>query len=327
MISPAQGIKQKALPASGDPLLDTVLEPLKPWFQKRGVVEICAVRPGEVRLEREDGTWTVEPAPRLDYVAWQHIAQTLATMDGGVYDEDEGPIVSSRLPGGHRIELMVSERWCDGGGVDVAIRVNREGERPPEAFGLTGDLLDKVRRTVQEGGNTLIVGNTGSGKTTLTKTFIREFIPLDQRLLVAEDTDELVVPHTNAKKYRLKRHGAGAVTYGSVFDHCMRNRPDRLIFGEISIPNAFPFLLFLSSGHSGGLTTLHAQSCRDALEQAFWFRINMAGHSIDKEVLTRFLRTSLDLVVYVERRGKTRQISEVWFVRESDEPQKLGDAA
>lgn len=317
----ARKIRTSPLSETGNAVFDSQLDVLRPLFSKQGVQEIVAVRPREVRLELDGGRWETVNIPDLTLERWEKVLSLLATRQGQHFGPDQ-PRVSARLPGGHRLDAMVGR--AVGEGISVAIRVHRQAKRSYEDFGCPPALIERLRAAAVNGDNVVLSGGTSSGKTSLVNAYIRD-VPLHERVLFAEEVSELQVPHENKAGFLLDRNNKEAtVSYADVFDHAMRARPDRLWLGELSIPNAYPALLFLNNGHKGFLTSAHANNCTAALETGFWFRLSMAGYTMDRSAVFEFLKRNIDLVVHVERlSGGRRRAVEFWEPSSGAQPVRL----
>lgn len=308
------------LPDSGDAVVDTALDGIRDLFKGRAIEEIVCVRSNEVRIEAE-GKWQVKKSNRWNLDYWLNLSRVLANSNGLAWDEDD-PRVSCRLPGGHRYEFFGGKSVEEG--ISLAIRVKTNRPFTLADFGLSADREKAVVDAVVRGDNILISGGTSSGKTALANTMLRH-LPAHERVLIAEDTPELVVNVANTSRYLVGRHG-GKITYSDVFDHLMRARPDRVLLGELSVPNAFPSLLFLNNGHKGFLTTLHSNSPREALETAVWLRTGLAGHRIEQSIVTEFLSRNVDLVIQVHRRQGKRTITDIVTPRDGLPKNHFGGA-
>lgn len=301
------------LAASGDAVLDAALEPLSPYFRKRDLVELSANRPGEIGMEIAGKGYAFERVPWMSLRFWEGICHALANKAGHAFDPIEQPRVSTRLPGGHRFEAMMGKSVLSG--LTVSIRVKRKAHASLEDFGVTGEAKAEIEAAIRRGANVIVSGGTSSGKTTLVNLLL-PLIPTNCRVLTIEDTAELDVPHQNQVNHIISRNEANPrVGYAEVFDHAMRSRPDQILLGELSIPNAFPSLLLLNSGHRGFLCTMHADSASLALDEGFYQRVALSGHhEIGAEYLARYLRRTVDLVVQVSKvGGDRRQVVELWW--------------
>lgn len=318
----------EAAPIGGsavDAVLGAKIEPLAAALRRRGLVELNCNAPGEVWLEFEGGRRIAEKAPALSADYWRKLCHILANSGGVVFDPESQPFVSTRLPGGHRFEAMVSG-FCETG-LSVSIRMFRHAGVSLAEFGLTGRWAEKVTEAVRAGQTIFVSGGTSSGKTTLLNLLV-EHVPEGKRVLTVEDTRELVVPHRDRNHFTPPRHSVAGipspVDYARIIDHLMRSRPDVIIAGELSIANTFPALRLLNTGHKGFMCTLHANSARLALEEAVEFNCNLAGHRIID--LGRYMRRTVDLVIQVMRlAGGERRVIEIWEPAVGSDPVRLRD--
>lgn len=315
-----------SLPASGDALYDAALEPLGKYLGRKNLVEFVANRPGEAGLlllkQTKAGKveeWAWEKAPELNLSYWSKLCHILANKKGHHFDEVAQPRVSTQLPGGHRFEAMMGKVVDDG--IGVAIRMKRRAGASLDDFGLTGALLHQVQVAVAAGANVLIAGGTSTGKTTFLNLLL-ELIPLDRRLFVMEDTKELEVPHHNLTRRLISRNETGcAVGYAEVFDHAMRMRPDQVLLGELSIPNTYPALRLLNTGHRGFFATIHADSPELALGEAFYQNLALGGHGeLSPDYVREYLHRTVDLVVQLGHpEGASRRVTALWWRGELQE--------
>ncbi len=308
-----------------DAVLDAKLEPLGGFLKRRGLVELNANRPGEVWLEFADGRRAAEKAPALTADYWRRLCHILANNAGVIFDPETQPFVSTRLPGGHRFEAMISG-FCETG-LSASVRMYRHAGVTLADFGLTGEWAAKIIAAVKAGSTVFVSGGTSSGKTTLLNVLVEE-IPHGRRILTVEDTRELRIPHRDRNHFVPPRHSAGdnpaAVDYAKIIDHLMRSRPDIVIAGELSIRNTFPSLRLLNTGHKGFMCTVHANSAKLAVDEAVQFNCNLAGHRIVD--LPRYMRRTVDLVIQVMRvAGGGRRVVEVWEPAAGGEPVSLYD--
>lgn len=335
-----------------DAVLDAKLEPLAAYLKRGNIEEICANEPGEIGIDIVDrGTQWVKD-PRFTAKYWDELCHILANKAGVSFDAERQPVVSTRLPGGHRFEAMLGKTVIESG-ISVSIRIKRAfradlesfgvsadaphltvgpkrpEHRRPESMTLSRDVAGWLSQSVCEGRNILISGGTSSGKTTLLNALVKS-IPADKRVLCVEDTREVELPHVrNRNFYVVSRNEANPnVGYGEVFDHMMRSHPQIIIAGELSIRNAYPALLLMNSGHRGFMCTMHANSARLALEEGFYQRITLSGRSVIKCDLVEYLRGAIDIVIQcgLGPDGR-RRVLEIWEPGRDAASEPLGAAA
>lgn len=310
-----------ALKKSGDAVVDAALAPLAGYFRP-GVIEVQAVRPGSVVVERVGKGFVHTTDPVLSEACWRNLNQVLANWTGGQYDPLESPVVSCRLPGGHRYEGWVG-RGVESG-VSVSIRVFRGVVYRLADFGLVGADAERVAQLITSGANTLISGGTSTGKTSFFNA-CSLFVPEHERVLALQDSPELDLDRfKNHASYKVDRHGHG-MRESAFLDHFMRARPDRIWLGELSFRNASAALMVMSSGHKGFMATLHSNSALAAVETAFPNRLRMSDPPIkvDTADLAAYLRTEIDLVIQIERRPEGRMVTELWEPEREPSPRRL----
>ena len=219
-------------------------------------------------------------------------------------------------------ELLVDARLADGSRVAItlppaaptaAITIRRFGGRQftaedlVELGSLPREVLDEAADCLRERRNILVAGGTGSGKTTMLQA-LAGLIPADERLVVIEDTLELQLEAANCM--RMEARGlAGGVTIQDLVRHSLRNRPDRVILGEVRGGEARDLLQALNTGHGGSMSTIHANDAEGALVRLASCALE-GGAGVSWAVLCLQVAQAIDLVVHVERREGRRGVSE-----------------
>ncbi len=223
------------------------------------------------------------------------------------------PILDSRLPDGSRVAAVIPP--CSLNGVTLTIRKFNSRhfgiDDLVEAGTLERCLANRLEDYVLAHKNILIAGGTGSGKTTLLN-IVGKFIPEDERILLIEDTAEIQMGHQNLVRFeaRQPQNGLPAVTIRDLLKAALRHRPDRIILGEIRGGEAFDLLQLLNTGHSGSLSTVHANSAKQALAR-FTSCVLQSGVELPYRAIKTNIGHSLNVVVQLERRPGRRYVSEV----------------
>ncbi len=291
-------------------VLDALLEPLWPFLRTPDLIEMSVIKPKEIGLEIAGQGYQFVEAPLLDYDYWRLLSHVLANINGVAFSTSIQPRISTALPGGHRFEGMLGKNVDEK--LSISIRMKRNIQIKLESFGIEGEIKEKILSMIREGANMLVSGGTSSGKTTFLNQLIR-FIPDEKRILTVEDTRELSIPHLNQKSYIVSRNETKAVIgYSEIIDHLVRSRPDVIIAGEVSVANAFPIVRMLNSGHSGFMSTVHANTPELALTAAIPQNIQLAG--LNPNGIGDLLYQTLDIVLQLHRTDKgKREVTEILF--------------
>ena len=173
---------------------------------------------------------------------------------------------------------------------------------------MTQSQMDKMRIYVKEHKNIILSGGTGAGKTTLMNTFLT-MIPDDERLFLMEDTPELIVSQPNVQKLTINEK----YTYTQAIADTLRGRPTRIIIGECRQGDqTMQMLKAGNTGHPGGLTTLHANSCIEAMA-----RLEQLCGEVSVSSQMEMIKNSVDVILQLKRLdGATRKVVEMWDIRE-----------
>ena len=250
----------------------------------------------------------VSLSPKSLEVAVKNIARRL-----GDDISEENPILDSRLPDGSRVAAVIPP--CSLNGVVLTIRkfnARNFGIEDLIHIGtLTEELAEMLRTAVVNRQNILISGGTGTGKTTLLN-ILANFIPNHERILVIEDTAEIQIGASNIVRFeaRVAQNALPAVTIRELLKASLRHRPDRILLGEIRGAEAFDLLQLLNTGHSGTLSTVHANSALQAISR-FTSCVLQSNVELPYRAIKSNIADSLNLLVHAERRPGRRFVSEV----------------
>jgi pilus assembly protein CpaF len=288
------------------------LRPIERLILDPEISEIMVNSPSDVFVEKHG---ILEKVPEVAIsaeqlrVAVQNIARSL-----GDDISEEQPILDSRLPDGSRIAAVLPP--CSIQGITLTIRkFNTRSFTVHDLIRIgtiTEPMAEFLQRAIIDRKNILISGGTGTGKTTLLN-ILADFIPDDDRLLVIEDTAEIHIRKPNLVRFEARRQQGPkvpAVTIRDLLKASLRHRPERTILGEIRGEEAFDLLQALNTGHCGSLSTIHANSARQALSRLASC-VLQSGIDLPYKAIKASIADSIHLLVHIERRHGTRRINEI----------------
>jgi len=278
------------------------LGPLEPFLDDDEITDILANGPFDVYVERH-GKLEKAAARFRDTQHLVNIAQRIAAAVGRRIDE-ASPMVDARLADGSRVNIVLPPLVLNGG--TISIRKFPQLSLTLDAMvrqeNLSSDLARVLEIASRSRINILISGGTGSGKTTLLNA-VSQYIDGDERVITIEDTVELRLqqPHVVQMETRPPNiEGIGHVAQRELLRNALRMRPDRIIVGEVRGPEAFDMLQAMNTGHDGSMSTVHANSPRDALYRVENM-VMMANLNLPLKAIRMHLASALNLVVHVER--------------------------
>jgi pilus assembly protein CpaF len=233
----------------------------------------------------------------------------------GRHVDYDSPTVDARLPDGSRVNAVVSPVALDGPSLTIRkFRKDRMKVQDLINYGtLTENMAEFLRACVVSRLNIVVSGGTGSGKTTLLNV-LSEFIPNDQRIVTIEDAAELQLQQDHVVRMETKKKntdGKGEVTIRDLVINALRMRPDRIVVGECRGGEALDMLQAMNTGHDGSLTTVHANSPRDAISR-LEILIMMSGMDLPVRVIRQQVTSAVDLIVHQTRmKDGTRKITAI----------------
>jgi pilus assembly protein CpaF len=288
------------------------LGPLEPLLADTSVSDILVNGPQSVYVERHGKLFP--SGVRFDNN--QHlmtIIDRIVTSVGRRIDESS-PMVDARLQDGSRVNAIIPPLALDGATLSIR-RFAVEGidfDKMVEFGTLTRPIAEVLKAVIKGRINILISGGTGSGKTTMLNA-MSGFIPPDERIITIEDSAELQLqqPHVVRLETRPPNiEGRGEVTQRDLVRNALRMRPDRIIVGEVRSAEALDMLQAMNTGHDGSLTTVHANSPRDALTR-IESMVAMSGVNLPQKPLRAQVASAVHVVLQLERQedGKRRLVS------------------
>jgi len=285
------------------------LGPLEPLLADPTLSDILVNGYREVYVERR-GKLEKTGVVFQDDDHLMRIIDKIANQVGRRIDESS-PMVDARLADGSRVNAIIPPVAVDG----PMLSIRKFSVDPYTMADLTGfrsltpAMAKFLAAAVKARVNVMVTGGTGSGKTTLLNA-LTGFIPHDERVVTIEDSAELQLqqPHVVRLETRPQNiEGKGEITQRDLVRNALRMRPDRIIVGEVRGAEALDMLQAMNTGHDGSLTTIHANSPRDALTR-LEHMVGMSGIPIPALVVRQQISAALDLVVDVERLVDGRRI-------------------
>lgn len=283
------------------PLEELLADPTVDEVMVSGCTPVWVERAG--RIERTTARFTSDDALR------EVIDRILAPI-GRRVDAGE-PLCDARLPDGSRVHVAIAPVAIDG--TALTIRRFRPGGRTIDELVAGGsweeEAASMLRRAVADHRTILVCGSTGSGKTTVVGALARE-LPAQERIVTIEDAAELALglPHVIRLEARPPNlEGDGAITIRDLVRASMRMRPDRVVVGEVRGAEALDLLLALSSGHAGGLSTIHAGGPAEALRRLELLAL-LAGTELPHTAVRALARGAIDLIVHQARQADGRRV-------------------
>jgi pilus assembly protein CpaF len=300
-------------------LMDEVMDetfglgPLETLLKDASITDILINRFDKIYVERR-GRLEFADVRFRDNAHLRQIIDRIVGLVGRRVDETS-PMVDARLADGSRVNAIIPPLALDG----PAMSIRRFGSKPMQLEDLIRHgafpppVMDFLSAAVQARCNILISGGTGSGKTTLLNCLSR-YIPPDERVVTIEDAAELQLqqPHVVRLETRPPNiEGRGEVTQRDLVKNCLRMRPDRIIIGEVRSGEALDMLQAMNTGHEGSMTTVHANTTRDALAR-LEVMIAMAGYDIPIRALRHQIASALQIIVQAQRlTGGKRKVTRV----------------
>jgi pilus assembly protein CpaF len=278
------------------------LGPLEPLLKDDGIADILINTHRKVYIERR-GQLEETNVRFRDEAHLLRIVNKIVSAVGRRVDESS-PMVDARLADGSRVNVAVRPVSIDGPLVSI-----RKFSREPYSLvrlakfnSLRPTMIDFLRIAVTARKSMLVSGGTGSGKTTLLNA-LSQHISDRERLITIEDAAELQLqqPHVGRLETRPPNvEGKGEIRQRELVKNALRMRPDRIIVGEVRGEEAFDMLQAMNTGHEGSMTTIHANSPRDALSRLEQM-VGMAGMPMSQESIRGQIASAIDMIVQTQR--------------------------
>jgi pilus assembly protein CpaF len=287
------------------------LGPLEGLLRDTAISDILVNRFDQVYVERDGRLEQTDIMFRDDRHLMQIIERIVSTVGRRI--DESSPMVDARLRDGSRVNAIIPPLAIDG--PSLSIRRFRTGRLGAEDFverdSLTQPMLDFLRAAVACRLNVIVSGGTGAGKTTLLNV-LSSFISNLERVVTIEDAAELMMRQRHVVRLETRPpniEGKGAVRQRDLVVNALRMRPDRIIVGEVRSDEALDMLQAMNTGHDGSLTTIHANSARDALYRLDTM-VAMANLNLPDRAVRQQIASAINLIIQVTRMSDgTRKVT------------------
>ncbi len=305
-------------------LLDEVfgLGPLEPLLRDPKISDILINGKDHVFIEKGGLLSRVNVSFRDDRHLLQIIDRIVSRVGRRV--DESSPMVDARLPDGSRVNAIIPPLALDG----PSMSIRRFGTGPIAANQLvqlksiSAEMMEVLASAVKARISILISGGTGAGKTTFLN-ILSQFIPKNERLVTIEDAAELRLEHEDIVRLETRPpniEGQGAIRQRQLLINCLRMRPDRIIIGEVRGEEAFDMLQAMNTGHEGSMTTIHANTPRDAISR-LESMVAMGNMNMPEKSVRQQIASALTIVVQATRMSdgtrKVTSISEITGMEEN----------
>ena len=278
------------------------LGPIEPLLSDPSVSDILVNGPHQIYIERRG---RIEPSPIVfdDDTHLMRVIERIVSRVGRRIDETT-PMVDARLPDGSRVNAVIPPLAIDG--PQLAIRrfavtpftLNDLLDRDT----LTSEMAELIQGLVKARVNLMVSGGTGSGKTTFLNV-ISASVPAEERIVTIEDAAELQLQQRHVVRMESRPpniEGKGEITPRALLRNSLRMRPDRIIVGEVRGEEVLDMLQAMNTGHEGSMTTIHANTPRDAMTR-LEHMLGMAGVTADVRTMRQQISAAVSIVIQVSR--------------------------
>jgi pilus assembly protein CpaF len=305
-------------------LLDEVfgLGPLEPLLRDPKISDIMVNDKDHVFIEKGGLLQRTDTKFRDDRHLLQIIDRIVSRVGRRV--DESSPMVDARLPDGSRVNAIIPPLALDG----PSLSIRRFGTGPLAANSLvelksiSAEMMELLSSAVKARISIVISGGTGSGKTTLLN-ILSQYIPNNERLVTIEDAAELRLAQENIVRLETRPpniEGNGAIKQRQLLINCLRMRPDRIIMGEIRGEEAFDMLQAMNTGHEGSMTTVHANTPRDAISR-LESMVAMGNMNLPEKSVRQQISSAISIVVQATRMSdgsrKVTSIAEITGMEEN----------
>ncbi len=287
--------------------------PLQPLLEDDTITEIMVNGPKQVYVERKGKLYKTNVQFQDDDHVMRIIERILAPLGRRV--DESTPYVDARLPDGSRVNVVIPPIALNGPTITIRkfFRTPLTAEDLIRLGSLTPEALEYLKAAVVSRLNIIVAGGTGSGKTTLLN-ILSSYIPDDERIITIENAAELQLRQEHVVRLESRPpniEGKGEITIRQLVINSLRMRPDRIIVGEVRGGEALDMLQAMNTGHDGSMSTLHANSPRDAISRLETMCL-MAGVELPDRAIREQIASAVDVIVFAERmRDGSRKVTRI----------------
>jgi pilus assembly protein CpaF len=276
--------------------------PIEPYLRDPDITEVMVNGPDSIYVERGGRIFAVEG----QFTDESHLRRTIDKIVGrvGRRVDESSPMVDARLPDGSRVNAVIPPLALDGSMLTIRkFSTDPYSVEDLVSFGtLTQPTADFLRACVKGRLNILVSGGTGAGKTT-TLNVLSSFIPEEERVITIEDAAELQLHQQHVLRLEARPpniESRGEVTIRDLVRNALRMRPDRIVVGEIRDAAALDMLQAMNTGHDGSISTVHANTPRDALHRVETM-VLLAGFDLPIRAIREQVASAIDLIIQQTR--------------------------
>ena len=278
------------------------LGPIEPLVQDPTINDILVNRCDQIYVERA-GKLELTDVRFRDEAHLRKVIEKIVTGVGRRIDESS-PMCDCRLLDGSRVNAIIPPLALDGSSLSIRkfSKDKLQIEDLVNTQSLTPEMAELLQGIVEARLNVVIAGGTGSGKTTILN-ILSGFIPGDERIITIEDAAELQLRQDHVVRLETRPpnvEGKGEVNQRDLVKNCLRMRPDRIVMGECRGAETLDMLQAMNTGHDGSLTTIHANSPRDALTRIETL-VALAGLNISSKGLRHYISSAVDVILQMTR--------------------------
>ncbi|WP_101674163.1 CpaF family protein [Alloalcanivorax mobilis] len=295
--------------------------PLEPLLADDRINDILVNGPGHVFVEVAG----VLQRAHTRFINDDHVVRVIRRMLAplGRRLDESSPMVDARLPDGSRVNAIIPPLALDGPSISIRKFTGNHlsAQQLIDSGSMTEACLDVLVRAVESRRNIIISGGTGTGKTTMLN-LISQYIPRQERILTIEDSAELVLHHPHVVRLETRpanTEGKGRISARELVINSLRMRPDRIILGEVRSGEIIELLQAMNTGHEGSMSTIHANTTKDALVRIETL-LAVNGYDASEKAIGRLIGSALDIIIQLVRTPDGRRVvSEVVALTPTDD--------